>query len=137
MTSSLLYPNDGIGQEFWKKVYTQAKSGFAGAQIPVSSFNKVWIMPDRASVLTKGQTVIITASHLRVILDHDYHAAQKMQEKDRILMGQQEVAEKVMREVIVPVLEKEINEGEHFSMLRQIFRNSSALGISHTHELKP
>jgi glutamate dehydrogenase/leucine dehydrogenase len=122
MTSSLLYPNDGVGQEFWKKVYAQAKSGFGGAQIPVSSFNKVWIMPDRAEVFTKGETVLITGSHLKVMLDHDYHASQKMTDNNRIRLGQQEVAERMMKELIVPVLEKEINEGAHFAPLRQIFQ---------------
>lgn len=121
MTSSLLYPNDGVGQEFWKQVYTKAKSGFAGAQIPVKSFNKVWILPDQANVYTKGQTVIITGAHLKVMLDHDCNAVQKNTETNRIQLGQQDVAEQAMRDIIIPVLEKEINEGAHFAPLRQIF----------------
>ena len=122
MTASLLYPNDGLGHAFWKKVYSQAKSGLAGAQIPVSSFNKVWILPDKADVFIKGNTVIITNAHLKVMLDHDYYAAQHVQGNERIHFGQQEIAQRAMRELIVPVLENEINQGEHFSPLRQIFQ---------------
>ena len=50
LTASLIYPEKEFGKEFWGKVYAQAQKQFGTTDIPVNTFNKVWIVPDQAVI---------------------------------------------------------------------------------------
>jgi hypothetical protein len=47
ITASLIYPEDEIGKKFWKRIYEEAQKKFGTTNIPVNTFNKVWIIPFR------------------------------------------------------------------------------------------
>src|ERR1019366_565970 len=97
---------------------------FHTTQVPVNTFNKVWIVPDTAYVYESGNTAYILKSHLKVMLEEDYlslgkHVRGPMNRTptDRInALGSQ-----VIREIILPELEKEVNEGKNFANLRQMY----------------
>ncbi|MBF0594757.1 MAG: hypothetical protein HQL22_07300 [Candidatus Omnitrophica bacterium] len=119
LTASLMYPEDDPGKAFWQKVYRQAYEKFGTTDIPVDSFNKVWIMADKAEIYQKDDTALLVNSHLKVMLDEDYlsstHAATLNADDPHALVAQ------VMRDVIVPAIEKEVNEGATFAMVRQVY----------------
>ncbi len=48
ITASLIYPEDKIGKKFWKRIYEEATKKFGTTNIPVNTFNKVWIVPEKA-----------------------------------------------------------------------------------------
>ncbi len=48
ISSSLIYPEKGLGKTFWDKVYAKAYAEYGNTNIPVNTFNKVWIVPDKA-----------------------------------------------------------------------------------------
>ena len=50
ITASLMYPEDAIGKEFWQRIYAEGVKKFGTTNIPVNTFNKVWIVPDKAIV---------------------------------------------------------------------------------------
>ena len=50
ITASLIYPQDEVGKRFWKRVYEEAAKKYKTTNIPVNTFNKVWIVPDKAVV---------------------------------------------------------------------------------------
>src|ERR1700722_10166639 len=50
ITASLIYPEDVIGKKFWKRIYEEAEKKFGTTNIPVNTFNKVWIVPEKAVV---------------------------------------------------------------------------------------
>ena len=115
LTSSLTYPNSSTGGDFWKQVYKETQLRLGKTDIPISTFNKVWIVPEYAEVLVKDSTIIIADSHLKVMMEQDYWAQKKASYKVK------NPASDVMRQVIIPILEKEINSGSHFAVLRQMF----------------
>ena len=115
ITSSLMYPESGLGKSFWDQVYSKAWQEFHTTNIPVNTFNKVWIVPDQAVVYEKGNTAYIIQSHLKVMLEEDYLSLSKHLSNKTHSIGSQ-----VIREIILPALEKEVNEGKNFSQLRQI-----------------
>ncbi len=135
LTASLVYPEKGLGKEFWARIYAKARAQFGTIDIPVDTFNKVWITADKAKVLERHNTAYITDAHLKVMLESDYMAAQVTQTVtgDPVITptpasawggngrGAQELAKQVMREVIIPQIEQEVNEGQNFTQLRQIF----------------
>jgi len=79
ITSSLIYPESRLGKEFWQKVYAQAQSKYGTTNIPINTFNKVWIIPDKAVVYENGGTAFVLESHLKVMLEEDYLSLQKHQ----------------------------------------------------------
>ncbi len=119
LTASLIYPEKELGKEFWNKVYTKAQALYGSTEIPVNTFNKVWIVADKAKVYVHDNTAFVVGSHLKVMLEEDYLASQKHDKKvsDTFLSSQ------IIREIVLPELEKEVNEGKTFANLRQIFHS--------------
>lgn len=121
-TASMLNPDSGTGKEFWGRVYAEAQAKFNTIDVPVEAFNKVWIMPDTAEVFEHGNAVYVTRAHLKVMLDADYLAAQKSDNTSaQTLSPAQGLARDMMREVVLPAIEKEINTGANFAIVRQIY----------------
>ena len=146
ITASLIYPEKGLGKKFWDKVYERIRIEHpdtpSGGRDPdfhnnipvnVGTFNKVWILADQAEVFERNgsagspqaNTAFVTKSHLRVMLEEDYLALKKgLSPPSRTTFGTiggpEHKASSVIREIILPELEKEVNTGKNFANLRQI-----------------
>ena len=132
ITASLIYPEKQLGKTFWDTVYAKAQEKYGTTQIPVNTFNKVWIMADKAEVFEHNQTAFVVSSHLKVMLEEDYLALQK---HTPIHNGTDSIGANIVREIILPQLEKEVNTGKNFANLRQIF-NSIILSSWYKKNLK-
>lgn len=116
LTASLIYPKKGLGKEFWDRVYAKARQLYGTSEVPVNTFNKVWILADSAKIFERNDTAFIVNSHLKVMLDEDYLAKQKHQQTKA-----SSVSSQIVREIILPEIEKEVNTGKNFATIRQIF----------------
>jgi hypothetical protein len=123
LTSSLIYPDSKTGKAFWEKVYAKTRETFGTTNIPINTFNKVWIVPDKAVVYERGNTVYVVESHLKVMLEEDYLALIKHQGT-----LPNTIASPIVRQIIIPELEKEVNTGKNFANLRQIY-NAMILAV--------
>ncbi len=122
ISASLTNPDTDLGKKFWDSVYAQAYEKFGTTDIPTDTFNKVWIMPDSAVIHEQGNTAVIIEHHLKVMMDADRVAAdQRAQRVGGGTSPQSDVTQDVMREVIIPAIEKEVNEGRNFAPLRQVY----------------
>ncbi|MBF0571166.1 MAG: hypothetical protein HQL12_04775 [Candidatus Omnitrophica bacterium] len=128
ITASLIYPEDRLGKKFWNKVYALAQEQYGTTNIPVNTFNKVWILPDNALVYEKGNTAYVLKNHLRVMLEEDYLSLKKhtgINTKGMPVQadaqGVNKLGSQVVKEVILPALEQEVNEGKNFADLRQVY----------------
>ncbi len=135
LTASLIYPQKALGKTFWNKVYAKAKETYGTTQIPVNTFNKVWIVPQRVGVYEHGQTAFIVSGHLKVMLEEDYLSLAKHNAVNSAKAGIHSVGSQIIRQIILPEIEKEINEGKNFSTLRQIFY-AQALAVWFKRNLK-
>ncbi len=117
ITASLIYPEDAVGKKFWKRIYEEAGKKYGTSQVPVNTFNKVWIVPDKSVVYenAKTQTAYVVESSLKVMLESDYLSAQKHSEKT------DDLGKRIVREVIIPQLNNEVNNGQNFARLRQVY----------------
>src|ERR1039457_172443 len=77
ITASLIYPESKLGKEFWQKVYAQAQAKYGTTNIPINTFNKVWIVPEKAVVYENGGVAFVLENHLKVMLEQDYLSLQK------------------------------------------------------------
>ena len=138
ITASLIYPEDDIGRKFWKRIYEESAKKFGTTNIPVNTFNKVWIVPSKAVVYenAKAGTAYVVESKLKVMLEQDYLALShtvipaKAGIQDTSALGSQ-----IIRELVIPELTKEVNEGQNFSQLRQVY-NSLILATWYKKKIK-
>jgi hypothetical protein len=124
IAASLTNPDTGLGKKFWDGVYGKAYDMFGTTDIPTDVFNKVWITPDKAVIYEKGSAVYVLENHLKVMLESDYRAMQVNAELTPKAENDNEavkISKEVMREVIIPAIEKEVNEGKNFAPLRQVY----------------
>ncbi len=132
LTASLMYPEKDLGKTFWDRVFKRAQEEFGTTNIPMDSFNKIWIIPKDAVVWEYDGAAYVVKSSLKVMLEKDYVALKEnLHNADfdlhRLEQSQidqiSEVSEQIIREVLIPEIEKEVNEGENFSQLRQIYNS--------------
>ncbi len=167
ITASVIYPDDKVGKEFWDKIYAEALKRYGTTDIPVDTFNKVWIVPQKATVYENKEAAYVVESRLKVMLESDYVAmshqkdmsepsapaedvamsradtrsAPTTQGSDQLRVGEDfmssrhEIAKDILREIIIPILEKEVNEGKNFATLRQVY-NSLILATWYKRKLK-
>jgi len=146
LSSSLTNPEKDLGEKFWDQVRARTQKEFGNADVEVSTFNKVWIVPDGATIAEKDGFAYITSSHLKVMLEEDYVAMQnssviasseeaKQSIPSKIASSPSEralskdtadinkLSSDVFRQVILPQLEKEVNEGKNFAATRQVYQS--------------
>ncbi len=162
ITASLIYPEDEIGRKFWKRIYEEAFKKYGTTNIPVNTFNKVWIVPEKAVVYenVKAGTAYVVDSKLKVMLEQDYLSLEK--HTDGVVASEakqsfKEIAaspsaalrstsrndisnisalgSQIVREIVIPELTKEVNEGKNFAHLRQIY-NSLILATWYKKKIK-
>jgi hypothetical protein len=124
ITASLIYPEDEIGKKFWNRIYEEAAKKFGRTDIPINTFNKVWIVPEKADVYenAKAGTAYVVESKLKVMLEEDYLSQQKNGARHH-LSDVNQLGNKIVREVVIPQLTKEVNEGANFAQLRQVYQS--------------
>jgi superfamily II DNA or RNA helicase len=122
LASSLTHPDKELGKEFWERVYTKARQLYGTTDIPLDTFNKVWVVPEKAVVYEHGATAVIVESRLKVMLEEDYVA------RDSSLVSgasdnkeNKKISAEIVRAILIPELEREVNEGKHFDKLRQVY----------------
>lgn len=138
ITASVIYPEESIGKQFWSKVYAEAQERFGTTDIPVDTFNKVWIIPETAVVYENTDSAYVIESRLKVMLEEDYLALEKNAPDREVTIGGKEsnkLGSDIVREVVIPILEKEVNEGQNFARLRQVY-NSLILAVWFKDQIK-
>lgn len=144
LTATLMYPEEELGKKFWDKIYKLAKDQYGITEIPTDTFNKVWIMPESASVYEHENTVYITESHLKVMLDSDYVATMnnvndrrdnsgvvQLEDRSRPVPTTEnqnsDLTKEVIREIILPATDSSTeilrNESVPGSMYKQVIKD--------------
>ena len=130
LTASLMFPENELGAKFWDRVYEKAQEQYGTTEIPMNTFNKIWIVPKKASVYVTGKKIFVVENYLTVMLEEDYLALESNQDHENHGVGQlpeknkkeiSSITSDIVREILVPEIEKEVNEGKNFANLRQIF----------------
>lgn len=122
ITASLIYPQDKLGREFWTRVYAEAQKRYGTTNVPVNTFNKVWILPDDAQIYEKGNTAFILKNHLRVMMEEDYLSLNKHAGIQSTAASQtHSIASSIVRQIVLPELQREVNEAMNFAPVRQVY----------------
>lgn len=104
LTASLMNPEGEIGKAFWQKIYSSAQKKYGALEIPQETLNKIWITPQRAVVYESGNNAYIADTYLKV---------------ETLQCN----VSTILKELILPEIENEVNYGKTFASLRQIFNS--------------
>jgi signal transduction histidine kinase len=150
LAASLTYPETETGKAYWDEINNSNRSlseprpsirpangrnTQGAARIETTqSFNKVWIVPDKAIVYEDGLHAFIGTARFKVMTEEDYLAMEKnnlviasvaKQSQSKIATVGNNLprndATNVFKTHILPAIEKEVNEGKNFAPLRQIY----------------
>ena len=98
-------------------------------------------MPDKAKVFENpvNHSAIVVKSSLKVMLEEDFLALKSHKDNTAVMSSSEDIAHsiasRIVREIIVPLLTKEVNEGQNFAGLRQVY-NSLILAVWYKNKLK-
>jgi len=133
LSASLTSPEEELGQEFWEAVYSQAEEKYGTTQLPTNLLHKIWIVPNKAVVYVHQKNIFVLENSLKVMLESDYWEKEKSSLKVnqgdsdipiKDLMKKEDISTEIIREIILPAIEKEVNYGKTFANLRQIYSAS-------------
>ena len=100
-------------------------------EVPLELFSRIWIVPQDAVIYEKDNSVFLLNSHLKVMAEEQYQGGEFS--KDQTLV--KDDVSRVLQNTILPLIEHEVNHGESFVPLRQIF-NSLILAVWYKNALK-
>ena len=130
LAASLTSPEEKLGAKFWQRVYQKIQVVYGKTAIPVNTFNKIWIVPQKARIYEGKDMVYIVEGHLKVMLEQDYLALKENRFNKKLGMDRlktqetkelNDLSSQITKEIILPEIEKEVNDGKNFAVLRQIF----------------
>ena len=132
ISASLTYPESEIGRDFWSKTYQAILKIAKTTNLPVNTFNKIWIVPDKAVVYENENAAFVAEANLKVMLEEDYlllknNVANIQKEKksmqEEMISEINKASSAVMREFILPKINEDVNKGRNFATLRQIYHS--------------
>ena len=137
LTSSLMYPENESGKAFWNRIHAKAGQIYGTNNELVDAFNKIWAVPDKAVLCKDKDKVFVVDTHFKVMMEEDYLATLKNinKQNSKAIDDTNEVLPNIVKEIIIPEIEREINNGSHFAQLRQIY-NSVILAKWYKQNLK-
>ena len=106
------------GRQFWTRLYARAEQLGVRKEIPV--VNRLWIVPGEIIVYEEGSRISLIKSKLRVCLESAY-LSEQVKIKDKRQRELQDFASSLMEELILPSLNKKVNEAYLYAELRDVF----------------
>ena len=153
LTSTMLSPKEQLGADFWKRMYKQVSQKYGTTNVPIDTFNKIWIVPSKAVIYQHGNDAYVAENHLKVLLEVDYLALSKHRGQPGDMFKSElqrtcpqagcqaskplnvkapqvnnqppsepasSLGTQIIREIMIPEIEKEVNQGANFIPLRQM-----------------
>lgn len=130
--ASLTHPDTPLGKKFWERVYALAYQRFGHYDFPLNTFNKVWIVPQEVHLVEYNHSVYIQDSRLKIMMEEDYLSLQENAHKhgldthkleDPFIKEVNAMTSSVIRDMLLKDVEREVNLGQNFAPLRQIFHS--------------
>jgi hypothetical protein len=128
-----LHPHNPKGREFWQALYSAiGKDKLKKAKINTS--NRVWIVPDEATVLETEDGALVLSAKLKVLLESEYFQAKSQEQGIEGRRGGlnlpygsnnqlQLLSESLMKQIILPALTQDINTSPTYAPLRQAYHS--------------
>jgi len=135
-TSQYLNPRNRIGKQFWQRLYETLGTNNIKKQA-VTTSNRVWIVPDKATLVETEDGVLISEAKLKVLTEEDYFSLEENVSRIPSSVYRNEIrnteygirnkinkiSNDLIREIIIPELTFDVNNLPEYAKLRQIYHS--------------
>ena len=120
-TAFYMHPDSSAGKAFWAQVYRRTQDYFGTTDLPFDTFNKIWIVPDKAVIYENGASAFLVEQHLKALTESDYAAMQQQPTTQTPETTQySHITRDAVKDILLPVIEEDINNSAAFAPLRQM-----------------
>jgi len=121
-TARATSPETPEGREYWNKLYQKAEELFGSQNVTIPTLTRPWIVPDEIIIRESTDSAYIYKATLKVMLEQDYLKDDAVYNfKDERLKQLNEYSSQLIRETIIPNLNKQINTSKKYAALRQVY----------------
>ena len=121
-TAKFTSPENPKGKEYWDKLYKKAGELFGYDNVTIPTLTRPWIVPDEIIVREANDNAYIYKATLKVQLEQDHLKDSAVYNfDDPRLKELNEYSSRLIRELIIPELTKEVNISKRYAPLRQVY----------------
>ncbi|MEW5758843.1 MAG: hypothetical protein AB1755_05200 [Candidatus Omnitrophota bacterium] len=132
-TAKLTSPKTKEGKEYWNKLFIKAKELQQGAtKIKIPTLLRPWIVPDEIIIAENKGSCYVYKATMKVMLEAEHRQLPQApslpkrgikgefdsNQNDKIL---NDYSAQLIKELIIPKLNKEINSSKRYAALRQVY----------------
>ena len=121
-TADATNPGTPEGREYWNKLYQKAGQLYGNQNMTIPTLTRPWIVPDEIVIRESADSAYVYKATLKVMLEQDYLKGNVTYSfKDAREKQLNEYSAQIIRENIIPKLNKEINNAKRYAPLRQVY----------------
>jgi hypothetical protein len=132
-TALFTSPETPVGKEYWDRLYAKAGEIFGQENISIPTLTRPWIVPGEIIIRYTDSSAYLYKATLKVMLEQDYLSSEggvvrgegKGLEiyafKDPRLKELNEYSSELIRELVIPLITKEVNTSQRYVELRQVY----------------
>jgi len=128
-TAAATSPQTPEGKKYWAQLYKKAEELFGSDNITIPTLTRPWIVPAEIIIRETKDSAYIYKATLKVMLEEDYLNSTNSSNsinsiysfKDPRLKALNEYSSQLLRELIIPKLNKEVNSSKRYAALRQVY----------------
>jgi hypothetical protein len=115
-------PETPEGKAYWDKLYRRAEELFGSGEITIPTLARPWIVADEIIVAESAVSAYVYKATLKVMLEQDrLNGSAQYEFRDPRLKQLNEYASQLIREAIIPKLNREVNSAKRYAQLRQVY----------------
>ncbi|HTZ10809.1 MAG TPA: hypothetical protein VMD04_00320, partial [Candidatus Margulisiibacteriota bacterium] len=121
-TAQATSPETPEGKRYWELLYKKAAELFGNDNVTIPTLVRPWIVPDEIIIRESDSTAYIYKATLKVMLEEDYLKNSGLYNfKDPRLKALNEYSARLIRESIIPKLNRQVNSAKRYAALRQVY----------------
>ena len=121
LTAALLHPDSPSGRRYWATLQSQLRLRDGVTPAGFEPSFRLWMRPDRFGTETNGANLLVKEARLAIQGEEAHEQAPSPGGADgRAQSPDDKLAWEVFQDLVLPVLQREIDEGRLFARLRQL-----------------
>ncbi len=121
-TARLMSPQTASGREYWDRMYKKAQEIFGAGQVTIPTTVRPWIVPDEIIIRESPDHAYVYKATLKVLLEEDYLKGEAaVSSSDPKHQAINAYSAQLLRELIVPLVTREVNASKQYAALRQAY----------------
>ncbi len=115
-------PKTPTGKKYWELLYKKAAELYGTDNVSIPTLTRPWIVPNEIIIRQTANSAYIYKSTLKVMLEQDHlKGSQAYSFKDERAKKLNDYSSELIRKLIIPELNKEVNSSKKYASLRQVY----------------